>query len=77
MITADTQVVASMESAGIKTVHVAAPGSVKVARIGWAKLRNEGITTTEALDANYLRRDEALFFKHSGMKNENQAGKQG
>jgi tRNA threonylcarbamoyladenosine biosynthesis protein TsaB len=77
VITADEHVVGSMQSTGIEIVRVAAPGSVEVARIGWRKLRNGDTTTVEALDANYLRRDEALFFKHSGMKNEDPAGKQG
>jgi len=44
-------------------VEVDTPGSLEIAKLGARKLHSNQTTSVEALDAVYLRRDEALFFR--------------
>ena len=50
-------------AAGLHAAIVDQPTSAEVARAGFSKFRRNETTTVEQLDANYLRRDDNLFFK--------------
>jgi tRNA threonylcarbamoyladenosine biosynthesis protein TsaB len=62
VVTAEEKVLELAIGAGVKARLVSRPGSVEVAQIGWRKLKRNELTTVDELDANYLRRDDALFF---------------
>jgi tRNA threonylcarbamoyladenosine biosynthesis protein TsaB len=62
VVTAEGKILELANEAGVKASLVARPGSVEVAQIGWRKLMRNEIVAVDELDANYLRRDDALFF---------------
>jgi tRNA threonylcarbamoyladenosine biosynthesis protein TsaB len=62
VVTAEEKILELASEAGVKGFLVARPGSVEVAQIGWRKLMRNEIVAVDELDANYLRRDDALFF---------------
>jgi tRNA threonylcarbamoyladenosine biosynthesis protein TsaB len=49
-------------AAGAEVEEVVRPGSEAVARIGWEKIRVGETISTEALEANYIRRSDAEIF---------------
>jgi tRNA threonylcarbamoyladenosine biosynthesis protein TsaB len=62
--TAGTRVTADRKiTEALKATLVEQPTSADVARIGLGKLLRNETTAIEQLDANYLRRDDNLFFK--------------
>jgi tRNA threonylcarbamoyladenosine biosynthesis protein TsaB len=48
-------------SAGAKVIELPEVDSVQIAKVGWQKLLAGDTISADALDANYLRRDDALF----------------
>lgn len=62
VVTAEEKILELASEAGVKAFLVSRPGSVEVAQIGWRKLMRNEIVAVDELDANYLRRDDALFF---------------
>jgi tRNA threonylcarbamoyladenosine biosynthesis protein TsaB len=57
-VTADRRIAEALNA-----TLVTPPSSADVARVGLAKLLGNETTSIERLDANYLRRDDNLFFK--------------
>lgn len=51
------------QTAGAHVITVPEVTSARIAEVGWWKLRENDTVTADALDANYLRRDDALFAK--------------
>jgi len=52
-----------VRAAGCNLVAVAETSSANIAQVGWRKLLANLTVSADALDANYLRRDDALFAK--------------
>jgi tRNA threonylcarbamoyladenosine biosynthesis protein TsaB len=57
-VTADRRI-----AEALRATLIDQPSSADVARVGFEKLLRNETTTIEELDANYLRRDDNLFFK--------------
>jgi tRNA threonylcarbamoyladenosine biosynthesis protein TsaB len=50
-----------VRGAGAEVIVVPEVTSAHIAEVGWRKLLADQTTTSDALDANYLRRDDSLF----------------
>jgi tRNA threonylcarbamoyladenosine biosynthesis protein TsaB len=64
LITPDI-VVAELAVAHLQIRQIEWPDAGKIARLGWNKLRKGQTVTTEALEANYIRRSDAEIFATS------------
>lgn len=63
VIAAQAAVADFVAAAGAKCITVPEVGSARIAEVGWRKLLAGDTVSADALDANYLRRDDALFSK--------------
>ncbi|HUS19110.1 MAG TPA: hypothetical protein VMZ25_05635, partial [Terriglobales bacterium] len=64
-IVSQPNVAAFIRASGVYLDVIEAPevSSAKIAEVGWRKLLAGDTISADALDANYLRRDESLFAK--------------
>jgi tRNA threonylcarbamoyladenosine biosynthesis protein TsaB len=66
IVTPDTALVATADSAGLSAMLVEPPSAGAVARLGWRKLRQGQAVSPEQLEANYIRRSDAEIFGAKG-----------
>src|SRR5690349_16254627 len=62
LVTSDRAIAETVLAEGLPAELVTYPGSEAVARIGWEKLLRGETITSEALEANYIRRSDAEIF---------------
>jgi len=62
VITPDPLLAGIARAAGIDTELISYPDSRVIARLGWSRLERGETVSTEALDANYIRRSDAEIF---------------
>jgi tRNA threonylcarbamoyladenosine biosynthesis protein TsaB len=60
--TPDTKLAEMATSAGLRVIPVKPPGPGEIAGLGWKKLQRRETVSTEALEANYIRRSDAEIF---------------
>ncbi|MBS1853635.1 MAG: tRNA (adenosine(37)-N6)-threonylcarbamoyltransferase complex dimerization subunit type 1 TsaB [Acidobacteria bacterium] len=62
IITPDSSLLSTAQSAGLAVQAIERPRSDVIARLGWQKIQHGEIVSPEALEANYIRRSDAEIF---------------
>jgi tRNA threonylcarbamoyladenosine biosynthesis protein TsaB len=65
VVTADKSIAEFACTAGLRVDEIPRPRSDAIARLGWKKIQSGQTISSEALDANYLRRSDQIFAKIS------------
>lgn len=63
LVVSQASIADGAHTTGASVLVVSEVTSAQIAEVGWAKLRENVTVSADALDANYLRRDDALFAK--------------
>jgi tRNA threonylcarbamoyladenosine biosynthesis protein TsaB len=68
VVTPHETVAEILRTSGTKVEVIPHPGSVGVARLGWAKLKAGNSVTPDSLEANYIRRSDAEIFSKPAVR---------